>query len=80
MVASSAGLPFWGGIIVHSTTCSDPHVDLRQLTLPETTKLMGGQIFVLDPTVDRLLGNAEVFSYLVDRDPGFGHQAFLPSK
>jgi hypothetical protein len=41
---------------------------------------MGGQIFVLDPAVDRLLDDPEVFRDLVDRDPGFGHQAFLPSK
>jgi hypothetical protein len=41
---------------------------------------MGGQIFVLDPTVDRVLGDPEVFGHLVHRDPGFGHQAFLPSK
>jgi hypothetical protein len=79
-VVSSAGLPRRGGIIVCGATCPDPRVDLRQLTLPETTKLMGGQIFVLDPTVDRVLGNPEVFGHLVDRDPGFGHQVFLPIK
>ena len=80
MVASSAGLPRRGGIIVRATPCPDPRVDLGQLTLPETTNLTGGQVFVLDPAIDRVLGNAEMFGHLVDRDPGFGHQAFLPSK
>jgi hypothetical protein len=80
MVVSSTGLPRRGGVIVRGATCPNPHVNLRQLTLPETTKLMGGQSFVLDPTVDRVLGNPEVFGHLVDRDPGFGHQAFLPIK
>jgi hypothetical protein len=37
LVASSAGLPRRGGIIVRGATGPDPRVDLRQLTLPETT-------------------------------------------
>lgn len=41
---------------------------------------MGGQVSVLDPAIDRVFGNPEVFGHLVDRDPGFGYQAFLPRK
>jgi hypothetical protein len=64
--------------MVRGTTCTDPRVDLGQLTLPETANLMGGQILVLDPAVDRVLGDPEVFGDFVDGDPGFGHQSFLP--
>src|SRR5216683_6563662 len=77
-VASSACLPGRGGIMVRGTTCTDPRVDLGQLTLPETANLMGGQALVLDPAVDRVLSDPEVFGDIVDGDPGFGHQSFLP--
>src|ERR1051325_8699571 len=78
MVASFTCLPCWGGMLARSTTGTNPCINLGQLTLPETTNLMGGQVLVLDPTVDRVLSDPEVFGDLVDGDPGFSHQSFLP--
>ena len=63
--------------MVCGTTCTDPRVDLGQLTLPETANLMGGQALVLDPAVDRVLRDPEVFGDFVDGDPGFGHEGSL---
>lgn len=65
-------------MMVRIVTRPDPRVDLGQFTFPEATDLMSGQAFVLNPAVDRVLGDPEVFGHLVHRDPGFGHQAFLP--
>ena len=65
-------------MVVRVATRTNPRVDLGQLTFPETTELMGGQVFVLNPAVDRVLGDTEVFGDLVDGDPGFSHPSFLP--
>ena len=65
-------------MMVRIATRPDPRVDLGQFTFPEATDLMSGQAFVLNPAVDRVLGDPEVFGDLADGDPGFSHQSFLP--
>src|SRR2546427_12490105 len=67
-------------MLARGATRANPRVDLGQLTLPETTDLMGGQVFMLDPTIDRVLSDSEVFGNLVDGDPGFSHQSFFQSR
>jgi hypothetical protein len=67
------------GILLRArgATRTGPRVDFRQLTLPETTDLMGRQTLVPDPTVDKIFGVPEVVGDLVDWATGFGQQVFF---
>ena len=64
--ASALYLPHRSTLRACGTTRPDPRVDFGQLTLPETTNLMGRQPLVLDPTIDRLFGDPEVCRHLLD--------------
>src|SRR5699024_10175620 len=44
----------------------DPGVDLGELELPEATDLVGGHTLRLDPPIDRVLHDPQVFRYVVD--------------
>jgi len=51
----------------------DPLVDLRKLELPEPAHPVSGQALGLDPSVDRVLGHAQMAGDFVNGNPGFWH-------
>ena len=63
---NALGLPCRRTLRAGGTTRPDPRINFGQLTLPEATDLVGRQALALDPSVDRLFGDPEVCSHLVD--------------
>lgn len=56
-----------------------PFVDFRKLEPQETTGAMGREVLLVNPPVDRLSANADVFRDLVHIDPSFfGRHASAP--
>jgi hypothetical protein len=67
-------------LVAARVTSSDPIIYLGELELPQAADFVGGQPLMLDPPVDRILGDPKVFRNIFDGNPGFdGHQPFLGS-
>jgi hypothetical protein len=66
-----------GSWISRRSTLTHPRIDLGNLEFPEAAHAMSWQILLLDPTVDGVLGHAEVVRNFINGGPVFGGQLKL---
>jgi len=66
--SSSKVAPDWSPRII-SPAALHPIIDLFRLELPELSDAMGRQPTAVDPTVNRILGNAEILCYFLSGKP-----------
>jgi hypothetical protein len=68
----NGGFPCDRWFVVSCSAGADPLIDLGELELPQAADPVSRQPLVLDPTVDRVLGDAQMLGYSGDGDPCFG--------